>query len=196
MELKIINRYHPLRNEIEQFIKQKYLAIFYAKIKSFPTILLGLYNESLIKAACGIRGKSDGYFSQVYCKEDIEKTILESENISHCKIYEIVNLVSTGPIASIKLVKELNKFYLSQNVDYAIFSGSENLRVFLKLLGLEVIEICSAEQNKVENPNDWGSYYETNPKVCYARKPNISHSVIFNNLRKLQKNVKFSHITQ
>ena len=73
MELKIINRYHPLRHEIEQFIKQKYLAIFYAKIKSFPTILLGLYNENLIKAACGIRSKSDGYFSQVYCKEDIEK---------------------------------------------------------------------------------------------------------------------------
>jgi hypothetical protein len=196
MELKIINRYHPLRHEIEQFIKQKYLAIFYAKIKSFPTILLGLYNENLIKAACGIRSKSDGYFSQVYCKEDIEKIILKSENISHCKVCEIVNLVSTGPMASIKLVKELNKFYLSQNIDYAIFSGSENLRVFLKLLGLDVVEICCAEQSKIENPSDWGSYYETNPTVCYARKPNISHSLIFKNLKKLQKNVKFSHITQ
>lgn len=64
MKLEVINRYHQDRVFVEEFIRQKYLGIFYAKITKFPSILLALTDGGQIKAACGIRTSLDGFKSE------------------------------------------------------------------------------------------------------------------------------------
>ena len=195
MKLEVINRYHIDRVYVEEFIRQKYLSIFYAEINQFPSLLLALTDGGQIKSACGIRTSFDGFFSQVYCDQPIPKIIESSERKKNLKIFEIVNLVSTGPIASIRLVKELNKFFLDRNADFAMFCASQNLRTFLTLMGLDMIEIQKAEKSRIANPEKWGSYYETNPVVCYCKVPKLSLSILFKNLRK-QHHAQFAQVAQ
>lgn len=195
MKLEVINRYHQDRVFVEEFIRQKYLGIFYAKITKFPSILLALTDGGQIKASCGIRTSLDGFFSQVYCDQPLQQIIESKEFQRNAKVYEIVNLVSSGPIASIRLVKELNKFFLDRSGDFVLFSASQNLRTFLTLMGLDMISIQKAEKHRIPNPEQWGSYYETNPVVCYCKVPKLTLSVLFKNLRK-QSHAQFAQVAQ
>ena len=126
----------------------------------------------------------------------IIQQIIESKELQrNAKVYEIVNLVSSGPIASIRLVKELNKFFLDRSGDFVLFSASQNLRTFLTLMGLDMISIQKAEKHRIPNPEQWGSYYETNPVVCYCKVPKLTLSVLFKNLRK-QSHAQFAQVAQ
>ena len=55
MKLEVLNRYHPLRADVEHYIKNQYQIIFGATIKTFPSILIALVENHNIKAACGMR---------------------------------------------------------------------------------------------------------------------------------------------
>jgi hypothetical protein len=195
MKLEVINRYHPTRGLVEEFIRQKYLGIFYAKISSFPPILLALTDGNIVRAACGIRTEMDGYFSQIYCEDKLLDTIQFNVGENYLKVFEIVNLVSSGPIASMRLVKEINKFFVDRHVTHTVFSASEGLRTFLSLMGLDIVRLQKADKNKIPNPKDWGSYYETNPEVCYCPIPKLNMSILFKNLRK-QPHAEFAQVTQ
>ena len=195
MKLEVLNRYHPLRADVEHYIKNQYQIIFGATIKTFPSILIALVENHNIKAACGMRTDLDGYFSQIYCEDKLLDTIQFNVGENYLKVFEIVNLVSSGPIASMRLVKEINKFFVDRNVTHTVFSASEGLRTFLSLMGLDIVRLQKANKNKIPNPKDWGSYYETNPEVCYCPIPKLNMSILFKNLRK-QPHAEFAQVTQ
>ena len=92
-------------------------------------------------------------------------------------------------------INNLNKFFLDRNADFAMFCASQNLRTFLTLMGLDMIEIQKAEKNRIANPEKWGSYYETNPVVCYCKVPKLSLSILFKNLRK-EHHAQFAQVAQ
>ena len=196
MNREIINKYHPLRQSAEQFIKDEYQRVFGAKLKSFPNILLTLVENNQIKAACGIRTELDGFFSEVYVDQPFKK-IIKDKIKSNKPFYfaEIVNFVSSGPLSSIKLVKEINKYFIEQNLDYTVFSASGPLNLFLSALGLMIQEICPASPSRISNLEDWGSYYESKPMVCFLKIPSVQFSLLFKNLKQLD-HVEFANLAQ
>jgi len=78
MEFKIVNRFDKNRAQVENFIKEKYLNIFNAKIENFPAILVAIFDQNYVKAACGIRTELDGFFSEIYLNKDISFYINEN----------------------------------------------------------------------------------------------------------------------
>ena len=196
MNREIINKYHPLRQSAEQFIKDEYKRVFGAKIKSFPNVLLALVENNQVKAACGIRTELDGFFSQVYVDQPFKKIIKEQIK-SNKPFYfaEIVNFVSSGPLSSIRLVKEINKYFIEQNLDYTVFSASGPLKLFLSTMGLMIEEICPASPSRISNLKDWGSYYESKPIVCFLKIPSVQFSLLFKNLKQLD-HVEFANLAQ
>jgi hypothetical protein len=197
MRLEVLNRYHPLRADVEHYIKNQYQIIFGATIKTFPSILIALVENHNIKAACGMRTDLDGYFSQIYCDAPLKKIILNQEQAEvDAKIFEIVNLVTSSPIASIKLIKAINKFLHDRKVDYVVFAASQSLRFFLQAMGLQLHTICSADKTRIASSQDWGTYYETNPLVCYTEVPTFSFSLLFKNLKKNNSYAEVASIAQ
>ena len=196
MDFKIINRFDKNRLQVESFIKNKYQQIFNAKLEKFPGILVAIFDKNEVKAACGLRTELDGFFSQLYLNEDVEEVIHSYfPEINKPKILEIVNLVSNSPLASLKMTKELNKFCLDKSYQYAFFTATKPLVKFLNLTGLDLIKIGKADINKVSNSSNWGSYYENDPQVFFARVPELTFSILFKNLRKNFTNVEFSNLS-
>ncbi len=198
MKFEIINQFHPLRAKAESFIIEKYKKNFSANIKKFPSILVVLVNQQQeITACCGIRTEKDGLFSQIYLKENIRKIIqrikLDKENF---KIFEIVNLTTSNPIASIKFVKELHRYMFEHQVKYVIFSGTMMLRNFLLMMGLKLTVLTKAEVKNISNPEDWGRYYDSDPHVCLAETPNVQFSILFKKFKEQLEYVNISSIAQ
>ncbi|MFM7138948.1 MAG: thermostable hemolysin [Candidatus Fonsibacter sp.] len=198
MQFKIINQFHPLRVKAENFIIEKYRKNFSANIKKFPNILLALINrEEEIVACCGIRTEKDGLFSQVYLKENIRKIIQRIKSSKeNFKIFEIVNLTTSNPIASIKFVKELHRYMFDHQVKYVIFSGTMILRNFLLMMGLKLTVLAKAEINNISNPEDWGRYYDSDPHVCLAETPAVQFSILFKKFKEQLEYVNISSIAQ
>jgi hypothetical protein len=196
MDFKIINRFDKNRFQVEEFIKIKYQQIFNAKVEKFPGILVAIFDKNDVKAACGLRTELDGFFSQLYLSDDIEDIIHSYfPDSKKPKILEIVNLVSNSPLASLKMTKELNKFCLDKSYQYAFFTATKPLVKFLNHTGLDLIKIGKADINKVSNSSKWGSYYENDPQVFFARVPELTFSILFKNLRKNFTNVEFSKLS-
>jgi hypothetical protein len=198
MKFEIINQFHSLRAKAESYIIEKYKKNFSANIKKFPNILVALVNQQQeITACCGIRTEKDGLFSQIYLKENIRKIIqrikLDKENF---KIFEIVNLTTSNPIASIKFVKELHRYMFEHQVKYVIFSGTMMLRNFLLMMGLKLTVLTKAEVKNISNPEDWGRYYDSDPHVCLAETPNVQFSILFKKFKEQLEYVNISSIAQ
>tara|TARA_B110000285_G_C15132315_1_gene624491 strand:- start:1911 stop:2504 length:594 start_codon:yes stop_codon:yes gene_type:complete len=197
MKLEVLNRYHPLRADVEHYIQNLYQTIFGATIKTFPSILIALIEDNSIKAACGMRTHLDGYFSQIYCDAKLKNIIINQEQADlDAKVFEIVNLVTSSPIASIKLIKAINKFLHDRKVDYIVFAASQSLRFFLQAMGLQLHTICPADKTRIVSPQDWGTYYQTNPLVCYTEVPAFSLNLLFKNLKKNNSYVEVASIAQ
>jgi hypothetical protein len=47
-----------------------------------------------------------------------------------------------------------------------VFTATKSLRRLLARTALNYAEIAAADISKVENPQAWGSYYDTDPRVC------------------------------
>jgi hypothetical protein len=192
MNFKIINKFDKDRIKVETFIKEKYWNIFKATIQSYPAILVAIFDEKSVLAACGLRTELDGFFSEIYLSTDIYSTTSKLFNHNtNPKIIEISNLVSNNPIASLKMTKEINKFCLDRSIDYVFFTATKLLQKFLNLTGLDLIKIGTADINKIKCVSLWGSYYENNPNVYLARVPELSSSILFRNIRKNLSNVEF-----
>ena len=47
-----------------------------------------------------------------------------------------------------------------------VFTATKPLRRLLNRTSLNYVELASANVTQVPNPKAWGSYYDTDPKVC------------------------------
>ena len=62
-------------------------------------------------------------------------------------------------------------------------------------MGLMIQEICPASPSRISNLEDWGSYYESKPMVCFLKIPSVQFSLLFKNLKQLD-HVEFANLAQ
>lgn len=154
------------RSEIEHFIQQGFLNSYQAKVSVTMPHLLALCNGTY-KAALGIRNGQDDLFIEQYLTGAIEQqSVFVTNNIERKDIVEIGHLFSNTQRFTLPLfmITAVSLFYL--NYKYMVFSGTEKVVNLMAKSGVHCTHLCDARQNKIQTSTDeWGSYYETNPKV-------------------------------
>jgi len=154
------------RNEIENFIKQGFSQAYKAKVSITMPHLLALSNGKY-KAALGLRSGHNYLFVEQYLSAPIEQqAIFVSKKTKRQDIVEIGHLFSNAQRFTIPLfmVTAVSLFYL--NYKYMVFSGTEKVINLIGKSGVPYTFICNANSNKIQlSTDDWGSYYNTNPKV-------------------------------
>lgn len=154
------------RNEIEAFIKQGFAKAYDAKISITTPHLLALSNGNY-KAALGIRSGHEKLFLEQYLSGRIEQqAVFVEHDIKRQDIVEISHLFSNAKRFTIPLfmVTAVSLFYI--NYKYLVFSGTEKVIKLIGNTGVSNTLIGKADQNRIAIPtDDWGSYYNTNPKI-------------------------------
>lgn len=157
-------------SEIRLFIQDIYFRHYKAKIDiTYPFLMAVLDKNNNILAAVGFRyADVDKLFLEQYLDDKIENILSEKyhTNISRTKIVEIGSLASSGNGMSKFLFIALATYLRKFGYYYAVMTGTSKLRENFRKLNLRPEIICRASQDKLFNNNeDWGSYYDTNPKV-------------------------------
>ena len=165
---------HYLRPAAERLIRAAYALSYGARVSIFPNTLIVLSDKNnKVHATAGLRGSSDRYFSEHYLDGGVEAVIggLTGQRVGRNKIVEVSCLASRSPAISVKFMRELVLYGEELGFDWAFFTATARLEKLLLRMRLPLITLGKASANRVPNPEIWGTYYETDPRVvAFGRK--------------------------
>ena len=173
----LIDEKHPRRQQVEQFIAQRFLEVHGARISVFMPVLMALFGENdEILAAVGIRSAAaSALFLEHYLDTSIEQAICCKSNQlmvvpERDRIVEIGNLASIDRPASRKLFKLLAGLLHAENFEWAVFTGCTSLHRMFATLGIETVDLGRALQSRLPvDQQTWGGYYEDSPRVVAGK---------------------------
>jgi hypothetical protein len=144
------------------------LASIRARLSSFPDVLVAEVSPfGKIDCAAGIRFGCRRLFSECYLDRPAEHSLSRrfGRAVHRDCVVEVCNLAAAKIGQSRPFIRHLIDFVEIAGAEWAIFTATRALRALLQRGGLEMFELARAEQRRVENPNDWRTYYEHDPRV-------------------------------
>jgi len=163
----LVTQDHPARGQVEALIAGVYAREYGARVTTFADLLIALPGpDGNFWAAAGLRVGGD-FFSDIYLDQPIEQVLSKcwQPPATRDEIAEVTTLAATHPNASHVLFSAITGYLRGQNVRFAFFTVTERLAQMLKRVGVPAQELTDARADRVANPEDWGHYYATNPKV-------------------------------
>lgn len=169
LRIEIVDRRHPLRAAAEAHVRAVYRRSYGATVRAFAELLAVLPDDAG-KPGCvaGVRYGLTDCFSERYLDRPIERVLseLSGEPVTRARILEVTTLACDRPNDSFRLVREVIELGRRQGMRWGVFTATRKLRHALPRLGLTLIEIAPARRERAADPQDWGSYYDTDPWVC------------------------------
>lgn len=168
--LKVINRCHPLRKEVEHYVACRYELAFNAKISEFMPTYLCIYNDQEeLLSVCGYRiASEEPLFLEQYLP--LQAEVLMQQQFS--QPIKRINLVEFGQLASFsKGVSPLHfiliaKHLIEQGFEWCIFTATDPLYAMMVHLGLTPTILANADPSQIsDSQTNWGTYYHTAPRV-------------------------------
>lgn len=169
--VSITGLFEPERRRVEDFIRAIYKQSYNADITVNYPVLMSVRNaDNDILAAVGFRyAKDEPLFLEHYTHAPIERAL----DCPRHEIVEIGNLASAGQGASVFLFAALASYLNNKNIRYAAITGTDYLHNYFKKIGLKPRRICEADISAIDDdPQSWGSYYETRPRVLVGAVEN------------------------
>ncbi|WP_165313189.1 thermostable hemolysin [Vibrio ziniensis] len=177
-ELAIIDRLHPQRSDIENYISQRYSLAFDAHLNTFMPTFMALMEGEDIRSLCGFRIASDEpLFLEQYLDVSADSIL---SRIYHCSI-ERNNLIEFGQLASFsKGFSTLHFLLMTQKLvesgyEWCIFTATDPLYAMMSRLGLETTILAEADPLRIPDATyTWGNYYQHQPRIVAG---NLKHGL-------------------
>lgn len=168
--LKVINKSHPLRQEVEQYVASRYLLAFDAHIKEFMPTFLGIYSEqNELLSVCGYRiASQEPLFLEQYLTRPAEQIMSQqfSQPVVRSTLIEFGQLASFSKGISPWHFLLMAKHLIEKNFEWCIFTATDPLYAMMVQLGLKPSVLGNADQQSIASAQTtWGTYYQTQPRV-------------------------------
>lgn len=164
-----VSKESPLRNQTETLIREQYSSVHNANVSDLFSNLFTISNESLMLGAVGFKGFDNRTaFVEQYLDSPVEATIRQTMDVNpvRSKLVEVGNLAAKTINDAIRIIAFLCHEIHSRGFDYAIFTGIQSVRVALRRLHINYVEIQIADPRKLNiDTKSWGRYYDNDPRV-------------------------------
>ncbi len=168
--ISIAGIFSPERKRVEQFIEQKFLESYGARITRHYPILMSVRDaEDNILGALGFRyAKDEPLFLEQYLPGNIEEAHLRvtGELKDRAEFVESGNLASLGNGASIFLFTAMHAYLLQHGFTTIAVTATDFLHRYFLKLGLRPYVLAAADQSLLPDGGaSWGSYYDADPRI-------------------------------
>ena len=166
----------PGRAEVEQFVQDAFREKHGARVRSFmPTMLAMRGDNGRLCSVAGFRcAAHEPLFLERYLSEPVENAIAAAcgHAVDRAQIVEVGNLAGVTCRASLRLIVELPRLLLARGQRWIVFTASEAVRSVLAGYHAPLVQLVAAEASRVAGlGDDWGRYYETDPRVMAGFLP-------------------------
>ena len=163
------------RARIESFVQQAFAQHHAARVRSFMPTLLAL--EGRGGRVCGVVGfrnaGAEPLFLERYLARPVEAelTARTGRPIERDDIVEVGNLASLSCRAAFRLVAILPRVLMERGNQWIVFTATSAVRGILEKFSAPTIELASAGSECVDQPDEWGRYYQNDPRVMAGYLP-------------------------
>ena len=166
------------RVQIESFIKQGFQRVYGADISVTMPTLLAVRNASF-KAALGIRSANEPLFVEQYLSTPIEHVLMTNGlSVAREHIAEIGHLYSNKSRFALPLLLTAGVSLFVNEYRYITFCATSHVRQLVHGAGIAVVDIGEADKATVSSMDNWGTYYDTLPRVVAVSTLDIMQSII------------------
>ncbi|CAI3797698.1 thermostable hemolysin [Rheinheimera sp. MM224] len=178
--LQLVKSSDIQRASIEQFIASGFAKAYQADVHSFMPNLLGVSRAGDWQAVLGLRcAAHTGLFIEHYLPAPVEQ-LLATYGIQaeRSQLIEIGHLYAINRQSLLQLFV-LMAYALDQlNYRYLLCAATTQVRGILSRHGIELTELGEAKAEALgKDAASWGSYYDTNPKVCVMDLAAVTHLI-------------------
>ncbi len=166
----------PQRAELEAYVREAFARKHSADVQSFMPTLLAFRDASA--SLCGVVGLRDARTSSLYLERYLDTPVEQAlsaaagQPVRRDQIIEIGNLAGRNCRAAMRMVAQLPAYLLAQDYRWIVFTATRTVRDILLGFGAPLVELAHADRARVAGGrDDWGTYYETDPRVCAGYLP-------------------------
>lgn len=157
------------REGVQRYIAGVFQISYGARVNAFMPLLVSLRENDHLTAALGLRSAaSGGLFCEQYLDEPVEDHVQRvfGRRVQRDRILEMGNLVASNPGHAALLYTLVGSAMYQAGVDYLLFTANRAVRISLKRSGLDSVPIATADRSRLgATADDWGSYYNGDPRV-------------------------------
>lgn len=168
VELVLVDANHPLRDDIEHYVYQRYSLAFHADIDQFMPVFLVLFEYGEIRSVCGLRDAGKGpLFLEQYLDASAE-TLLSAQ---FSQPIERGQVIEFGQLASFSNGFSPLHFYLmaqkltAMGYAWCLCTVTGPLFSLMRRLGLHPVVLSDAQPGRIADAAKWGDYYHAAPRV-------------------------------
>jgi hypothetical protein len=167
--LATYDREHPQRRRLERFIEHAFARHHGATVRAFMPRLLAL--EGRRGRVCGVVGfrnaAAEPLFLERYLDKPVELALADQVGgqVARERIVEVGNLASLSCRAACHLVAALPRILLADGNQWIVFTATSAVRGMIAKFRAPVIELARATRDRLEDADEWGRYYDNDPRV-------------------------------
>jgi hypothetical protein len=167
--LATYDREHPGRRRLERFIQQAFARHHGATVRAFMPTLLAL--EGRPGRVCGVVGfrnaAAEPLFLERYLDRRVEIALADhiGEPVMRSAIVEVGNLAGLSCRAACHLVAAVPRVLLAEGNQWIVFTATTAVRGMLAKFRAPVIELACATRDRLNDGEEWGRYYDNDPRV-------------------------------
>lgn len=163
------------RADLERYVRDAFAAKHGASVRSFMPTLLGFRDRGdILRGVAGVRGAGEGpLYLERYLDRRIEDALgaeLAARGLAPARrdeIAEVGNLAGASCRAVVRMVAHIPAWLMERRYTWIVFTATGALRQILAGFGAPLVELARADGACVATQRDeWGRYYETDPRVC------------------------------
>lgn len=168
-----VDQNHPLRVHCEDFVQQRFKAIYAAEIYHFMPIFLAAFDSEMqCQAVVGLRlASTHDLFLEQYLDKSIELIINEKTGriFIRDQVVEVGNLSGLHHGSARLIIIFLTWLLAENHYKWVSFTGHHQLVNSFKKLGLSLLDLQDANPERLNDGYEhWGSYYSHEPHVFAA----------------------------
>lgn len=162
-------REHPRRRTLERFIQHAFARHHGASVNAFMPTLVAL--EGRRGRVCGVVGfrnaRMEPLFLERYLDRPVELALAEhvGHPVARNHIVEVGNLASLSCRAACQLVAALPRILLADGNEWIVFTATATVRGMLARFRAPVIQLARATRDRMDEGDEWGRYYDNDPRV-------------------------------
>jgi hypothetical protein len=175
LRLATVERGSPERAELENYVCDAFRRKHDAQVKSFmPTLLSFRDTAGELRGVVGLRGAEQSLYLEQYLEQPVEAAIAAAigRPVRRQHVVEVGNLAGANCRTAVRMVALLPAHLLAHGCQWIVFTATSAVREILLGFGAPLVELARADGARVRSGGDeWGSYYETDPRVFAGYLP-------------------------
>lgn len=164
----------PLFDAAVLHIARSYQQAFSADIQTRPSRLV-ITTTRVDDVACAttISVHSEGFFSQQYLDAPVSRLLAGRTglNVPPEAILEVGGLACTSPFAAYPTLRSVFQWGRKRGIGWGIFTATNEVRRLIQRARITPLMLAPAQASRVQDPAQWGDYYDHDPWVCAFRDP-------------------------